>query len=274
MGVRYCRPSDIVTGLASISTASGTPSSDPHYGLAALYDNDPACPCKFTDDPVVAVRLIFDFTTAQHIDGFLLPSHNLDASLAVRLQANTTSSWGSPPLDQAVTIAAKDLDGHSKRPWVNLSGLGTHTYRYWSLYVPANTVAPKLGEAVFVAEWRTFTRGIRWDVKRAVDRAFVPSLVTAYGVKSYYRTNVKADRVIGTVVGADGDLTDIRTLLDDAGGPCAGFAFVLDDTVTSDGGLYVRCTEGMAAAHTVEWVGHELWPFPIEFEELARGLPL
>lgn len=274
MGSRYCLPSDIVTGAATITAVAGTVDTDAHYGLAALHDENPACPCKFTDSPVVAVRLVYDFGSPQHLDGFLLPSHNLDSSLAVRFQGNTTSSWGAPPLDRAVTIVAKDRDGHSKRPWVDLSGLATHTYRYWSLYVPANSVAPKLGETLLVAAWRTFSRGIRWDLKRGVDRLALPSLTTAYGVKRYYRTDAKGDRIVGTVLGRETDLAAIRELMDDAGGPCSGFAFVLDDTTTSDGGLYVRCAESMAARHAAEWVGYDKFPFPIEFEELSRGLPL
>lgn len=274
MGTLYCRPSDVVTANATITATAGTVDTDPHYGLAALSEGDPACPCKFTDDPAVAVRLVYDFGTPQRLDGFLLPSHNLDADLDVRVQGNTSSSWATPPLDEGLTILAADPDGHSKRPWVDLSTLGTHTYRYWSLFIPANSVAPKLGETLLIAQWRTFSRGIRWDLRRAVDRGFIPSLVTAYGVQSYYRTNVKADRISGAVLGRTADLTAVRELLDDAGGPCAGFAFILDDTILSDGGLYVHCSEAMAAKHEATWVGAEKFPFPIEFEELSRGIPL
>jgi hypothetical protein len=145
MSVRYCLPSDIVTGDAVITADAGTVDTDPHYGLTALHDGDPACPCKFTDSPAIAVRIVYTFAAPQRLDGFLLPSHNLDAGLDVRVQGNVAPAWGGPPLDQALTILAADRDGHSKRPWIDLSVLAAHTYQCWSLYVPANSVAPKLG---------------------------------------------------------------------------------------------------------------------------------
>jgi hypothetical protein len=71
------------------------------------------------------------------------------------------------------------------------------------------------------------------------------------------------------VLGSDGDLSEIRELLDDAGGPCEGFAFVLDDTILSDGGLYVHVVEAIAGAHEADWAGYNKHPFPIGFEELS-----
>lgn len=276
MSFRYCRPSDIVTGDATITVPAGTVSADSNYGLASLYDGNPARPCKFTGSPVVAVAILFDYGAPQRVDGFVMPAHNLDAAQDVRFQGNAVDAWGAPSVDAAVPIVADDLDGHSSQPWVDVTaqaGYTTAGYRYWRLYIPAGSANPELGEAILVSQWRAFSRELRADLVRTVARGYISSLETSYGVRSYYDQTVKQAQIVGTFLGRDADLTDVRALLDDAGGPVLPFVVIVNSTVQTQGGLLVRCAPSMAQ-HSVGWYGDDKQPFPVEFHEVSRGLPL
>jgi hypothetical protein len=271
MASRYCRPSDIVTSSATVTVAEGTESTDAHYQRASLYDRDPAVPMKFTTAD--AARLVFDFGSAQQIQAAFIPQHNFEAGLAVRLQGNTAASWGSPAFDAVFTISAKDRDGHVKRPWLNLSVLSP-SYRYWSLLVPSGSVAPQIGEAILVETLRQFVRPLTFGVSRVVARGYIASLETEYGVKSFYDQNVKQWKYVSAIYGTTADLQSMHDLMDDCHGPVYPFAFVLDDSVESDGGCYVRCSEAMCQAWEHKKVGGGTYEMPLEFEELSRGLPL
>jgi hypothetical protein len=278
MRYRYCLPSDIVTGNATITAPLGTVSTDPNYGLASLHDGNPAKPLKFTNSPAIATAILFDFGAAQRLDGIVIPAHNLSAGLAVRFQGHTSNSWGSPTLNAALTVAAADKDGHSKRPWVDLTavaGYATSGFRYWRLYIPATSSVPiQLGEVCLVKQWRTWTNGLRFDDEQTIERRYIPALETAYGVKTYYDMNVKQTRVRGTVVGGTADYDALKDLVDDAGGPVQPFVVVLNDEVLTDGGCLMRCAEGLSQALSATWQAHDLLNLPVEFIEVSRGLPL
>jgi hypothetical protein len=278
MGFRYCRPSDLVASLATITAPLGTVSTDPNYDLTALVDGNPAKPCQFVSggSPEPACAILFNFGSPQRVDGIAVPSHTFEAGLDVRVQGNAADAWGGPSLDAPLSIAAADLDGHSSQPWADLTTLAGYTtsgFQYWRLYIPSNSVAPQIGQVVLVRQWRTFARGIRWDVVPAVERRYIPALETAYGVRTCYDMEVKQTRITGIVVGDAEDLLDVRRLLDDAGGPVRPFVVILDDTDPAQGGLLVQCGDTMLR-HAAEWYGRETRPFPVEFVEVSRGLPL
>ena len=282
MGTRYCRHTDILTSFSAVTLASGTASDDPNYNLDALSDFDLSKPLKLVDgSPIEAVRVTWDHGEATRVDGFLLPKHNLDASLAVLIQRNDTDDWsGSPAPSQsvAVTIAAvrPGAPGHSRSPWVDLTtaaGYDVGGFRYTSLYVPVNSVAPRL-KAFLVAQWRTFEHGLLGtSVVVGHRRGFIPSVTTAYGVESYYDQNVVQRTVKGMLYANPTDWQSMQDLTDDCSGCVYPFGFVLDDTVTDDGGLLVRMSESMAAGLSADYEGPALRPVNLDLVEVSRGLP-
>ena len=277
MRYRYCLPSDLVTGTATITAPLGTVSTDPHYGLASLHDDNPAKPCKFTDAPAIASAILFDFGAAQRLDGILIPSHNFDTSLAVRFQGHTSSDFTTPSLNALMTIAAGDKDGHSKRPWLNLTSKAGYTvagYQYWRLYISANSVAPQLGEVCLVKQWRTWENGIRFDDALTIERVFPEPLETPMGVELAYRMDAKRTRIRGVVVSDSADYAALKDLIDDAGGCYGAFALILDDVVVSDGGCLVGCSKEMVKAFEATWLASTVQQLPVEFVEKSRGLPL
>lgn len=278
MGTRYCRYTDILQTFTSVTLASGTASSDTNYDLTALSHVDLAKPLKLVDASPVAVRITWDHGAATRVDGFLMPKHNLDASLAVLFQRNASNSWSTPTQSVAVTISADrpGNPGHSRSPWVDLTtaaGYSVGGFRYSSLYIPANSVNAKI-KAFLVAQFRTFTRGISGKtVVVGHKRGYIPAITTAYGVTTYYDQNVVERTVKGTLTASPTDWQSMQDLADDCSGCVNPFVFVLDDTVTDDGGLLVRMTESMAAGLAAEYVGTQIRPVNLDLTEVSRGLP-
>lgn len=282
MGTRYCRYTDILQTFSSVTLASGTASTDPNYDLTALSDLDLAKPLKLVDgSPVEAVRVVWDHGAATRVDGVLLPKHNLDENLAVLFQRNATDDWdGSPGPTQSVALSIKadrpGNPGHSRSPWVDLTteaGYSAGGFRYSSLYIPVNTVAPKL-KAFLVGQWRVFDHGLLGtSVVVGHNRGYIPAITTAYGVKSYYDQNVVQRTVKGTLYASPDDWQELQDLADDCSGCVNPFVFVLDDAVVDDGGLLVRMSEAMAAGLTAEYRGPDLRPVTLDLVEVSRGLP-
>ena len=278
MGTRYCRYTDLLRTFSSVTLASGTASADTNYDLTALSDLDLAKPLKLIDASPVAVRITWDHGSATRVDGLLLPKHNLDASLAVKIQRNATNSWATPTQDVAVTISADrpGSPGHSRSPWVDLTtatGYSAGGFRYSSLYVPAGAANAKL-KAFLVSQWRTFERGLSGKtVVLGHARGFIPAIKTAYGVESYYDQNVVQRTVKGRLNATPTDWQSVQDLADDCSGCVNPFAFVLDDTVTDDGGLLVRMSQQMAAGLSAEYECVRRRPVQIALEEVSSGLP-
>jgi hypothetical protein len=282
MGTRYCRSTDLLTTFSSVTLAAGTASTDPNYALASLSDLDLSKPLKLVDgSPVGDVRITWDHGSATRVDGFLLPKHNLDENLAVLFQRNATDDWdGSPGPSQSVALSIKAVrpgnPGHSRSPWVDLTtepGYSAGGFRYSSLFIPSNSVAPKL-KAFLIAQWRVFDHGLLGtSVVVGHGRGFIPAIKTAYGVTTYYDQNVVQRAVKGQLYATPDDWQELQDLADDCSGCVSPFAFVLDDTVTDDGGLLVRMSESMAAGLSAEYRGPDVRPVTLDLLEVSRGLP-
>lgn len=275
--MKYCRPSDIITSQAVFSAVTGTVSTDADYGIPSLYDGNPAKPLKFTDSPVVAIRLVADLGTATRVDGLALPNSNIDAGLVMRAEQNATDVWTSPSVSVNMTMGTRHLDGHRASPWADFttaSGYSTGGYRYVSLYVPVNSAAPKLGELLIMARLREFSRYATFGGNKVALRRYVESLETEYGAVRILSRRIKQRCFTVTVRGSDTDYDDLQALGDDCDGRAHAFFIAADGSVKTDGGLYVRFTSQAAAklAATEEWF--DVNPFSVDIEEVSRSLPL
>jgi hypothetical protein len=279
MGTLYCRPSDLVTALATWSVASGTLSTDPNYNLTALVAHNPALPVKFTDTPGVATAIVGDFASAHRVDGVLFPHHNFATSAAVRVQFNDTNVWTAPSVNAALTVSAArpGSPGHSRSPWIDLrsvAGYKTAGYRYCRIYIPAQTAAPQLAGFALVGVWRVFDGHVEKEPTLSHNRAWVQSLTTAAGVTSYYERNVVQRPIAGRMFCFGTDWQDWKDLADDAGGPVRPFPFVLDADVKDDGGQLMRFSDETAGALAITAITPDQGWFGFTLEEVSRGLPL
>jgi hypothetical protein len=271
-----CRPSKIVTArYVSLSLASGTESAT--HPLTRLIDHrNPANPFWAVDSPVVAVRAVWDHGEDVRIDAVSLAKHNLDAGLAVRVQRNGANDWADPAQDVALAIAAAHEDGHSTSPWCDLAAAAGYRptgYRYTSLYVPVNSVAPRLGGLAFIEQFEVMDPHFEKDLRLGERRPIIWALETEANVRSYYRRRIRERYVRGHGLPTDAEMQRWRAIWRETEGGYAPFVIILNDTVTTDGALMVRCSE--ATNEAFEWgEDHPLAkPIALEFDELSRGLP-
>lgn len=183
----YQRSSDNVAPNATITVQSGTP--DTAYPPANLVDLNPAKPAKIDD---TAGAWLFDFGAAQRIDLVALIHHDFAGegevvTNNVKIQANTSDSWGSPAFEAVFSIPAWQGTGSRLwpiNPWLNLtteSGYSTTGWRYWRLVIADNSQNLELGEIWMSQTIRQLDPDIRWGATRTTRKLDVEHR-TAYGV--------------------------------------------------------------------------------------------
>jgi hypothetical protein len=274
--LKYARPSDIITSTFTWSAAAGTISTDPLYGLSALYDGKMARPLKFTDSPVVAVRVVGDAGSARRVDGMALPNSNIPAGTVMKAQMGSDPTFATFAVSVDVTMGAYGLDGHSASPWadfVSASGYTTGGYRYVSWYVPVTSNVQWLGELLVFSNLRQFSVWPQFG-NRGASHPFLENLYTEYGVRRVIKRLIKQRRVVYPFKGTDADFDDLQALVEDSGGVAEPFFLVANSNVNTDGGLYGRLTPDTAQMvdGSEEWF--DLTNFTIAFEEDSRSLPL
>lgn len=242
-----------------------TPSSaDAAYPVANLYDSNPAKPFKLD---ATAGNIVFDFGSAVAIQLAAIVHHNLDAALDVRLQGNASNAWGAPSLDQAVTIPPDEADGFPVNPWVDLTG-GSHTFRYWRLVFPTNSVPVQIGQLWLGAAKRSLVNNIQWGFAEKVDRRLIEH-VTDYGVSTIYDLGAKVKSWSPTVRTTDAGIAAIEQWWDACHGRALPTLVVLDPAV-NDARL-VRFTEP-AREITRQYLQDHVIQFGLR--EVSRGLVL
>jgi hypothetical protein len=281
--LRYARPSDIITSLATI-TASGTVNSDPNYGLSALYDLNPAKPLKF--DTAGPIRIVYDMGSARRMDAFSLPNSNLAAATNCVVALNATDSWAAPTVQTSLVTGADHLDGHRASPWADfttVSGYSASGFRYCSLFVPAQSTNIKIGETPIIGNLRQFDHEPRWGGTKGALRKYLNALETETGVVRVNRRRLKQRTYTFDIKGGTPDYEALQALCDDAGGLALPWFFCPDDAVKTDLGLYVRFTPESAARLLAQ---EEFFYLPtsanrgivtnmtVDVVEVSRSLPL
>lgn len=119
----FTLPSDNIAGTGTI-----TPSTeDATYPKAGFYDLNPAKPFKMTS---TTGNIVWDFGDATKVDIFSIIHHNLAAGLEVRFQGNASDSWGSPSVNQALTIPSYDADGFPVNIFQDMTSHSSRTFRF------------------------------------------------------------------------------------------------------------------------------------------------
>jgi len=66
----------------------------------------------------------WDFGSAKDVKAFVLKYHNFSAGATVKIQANSSDSWSSPPVDETLSI----VSGQMQKMWDS-----AQSYRWWRL---------------------------------------------------------------------------------------------------------------------------------------------
>lgn len=69
--------------------------------------------------------IVFDLGAAYDVSYIVIFGHNITSSATVKIQANSSDSWTTPPVDETITVADVMIYHFST----------DETYRYWRLYI-------------------------------------------------------------------------------------------------------------------------------------------
>lgn len=245
-----------------------TPSSeDASYPKAGLYDSNPAKPFKFT---ATTGNIVFDFGSATSLDLVAIIHHNLTAALAnVKIQGNATDAWGAPSLDQAITIPAYEQDGFPVNPWLDLSGIGSRSFRYWRLsFGTANAAIIQLGQVWLGGTKRSLTKNIQWGFQESADRRIIEH-ETDYGVATIYDLGSKVLSWEPTIITTAAGLTEFKTWWDACHGRALPTLVILDPAVNES-----RLVRWSQPVRTVEHRYANVKVIQFGLREVSRGLVL
>jgi len=270
--LQYIRPSDNPVGalLASAFTVESG-GEDGAFPAENIGDLNVAKPAKLTS---TSGRWEIDLGSAQEINLVALIHHNFDAGLGVRIQGNSVAAtWGAPPLDEAITIPAFDLDRFSVNPFVDLTGVSPRTFQYWAVeIVGANTEFPALGQVILSGALRSFGRNVLFE---SSEGEILPARAntTDLGVPWAYRLGSKwRTRNASFFRGDSGvDFADFLSLVRDANGIAQAWLEIPDPAVND--ARWVRFGgDSVTAARQRLGSRRDRWPWVTE--EVSRGLTL
>lgn len=261
----YGHASDNITPAATVTVQTGT--AQAQYGPEKLVDRNPANPAKLVE---TSGAFLFDFGSAARVDWVLLPMHNLDAGLSVRIQGNATDSWGSPTLNTTIVIPTYREDGFPVACWKDLTGVagyGTGGFRYWRLWIEGvNTAAVAIGEFLMFSHKRTLDPNISWGETQEEERKLVEQS-TDYGVKNIYDLGTTGRIWMGDLDSPDLQRAAVQTWWRDARGRAQPFGIVPDGTVNE--AAFVRFADTKLG---VQLASYDRNSIRIGFEEVSRGL--
>lgn len=246
-----------------------TPSTeDSEYPVENLYDSNPARPFKFT---ATTGTVEFDFASPVSIELVALIHHNLDNGLAsVQIQANSSASWGAPPLNENIVIPSKELDGFGKNPFVDLSEI-TNTYRYWRLsFGSTNSAIIQLGQLWMGGTKRTLLHNVLQGTAETVTRQLIEH-ETDYAVNMIYDLGSKV-KSWNMAMGTDDEgKAQLENWWDACHGRALPFIWILNPDIND-----ARMVRWAEPARTITYMaGASDWHnIQFSLRELSRGLIL
>jgi hypothetical protein len=258
---KYSLPGDdIAATYATVVTASA---EDPDYLAVNIASGSPSRPAKLT---TTSGWFVYDFGVAVNIAAVALIYHNLDAGLAVTIQANVADAWGAPPVSQALTIPAHHEDGWPVSPWALIAG--SPSYRWWRLNITGvNSLTIAIGRWVLVGALRQLTEDVLWGEEEREEHTIVEQR-TELGIETIYDLGGKRRHFSGEFGILNTSAATLQSLYRSAKGRTLPWLLV-PDTAVNDA-WFVRFEESQFS-RTRETYNHNRIPFRVQ--ELARGLP-
>lgn len=264
----YSLPSDDL--LAAFNPTITASAEDPAYPVSNWAFRYPAHPSKMLTD---TGDWVFDFGAPANVAAFALIYHNFDEGLLVKLQWNSSNSWGAPVGEQIIPIPAATEDGYSVSPWIEVTG--SPTYQFWRLVIsgsPGNSQALMLGRPYFSGALRDLgdVEGIGQDVRWGVQELEEQNLIehrTEIGVEHIYDIGDARGRFDGELALYDSTAAALISLARSARMRVFPWLLIADTAVNK--ARMVRFVENRWQ-RTRETINHNIFPFSVQ--ELARGL--
>jgi hypothetical protein len=266
----YQHPDD---NLADDATAITPSTENSLYPIENVYDKDPSKPFRML---AVTGNIVWEFTSPENVDLLFIHGHNLEQNLEVRLQANSSNSWGAPPLNQLITIPEWELDENGERSvdaFLDLTSITPRSYAFWRLVVVgSNPSFVSLGEVWLGETKRSLNVDILYDVEEKVRKSVIQH-VTEYDTDLFYRLGVKIKHFEAEIQALTPTaLKSLRDWWDSCDGPYAPTP-VYYDTEADDvyGPVMVRF---MDAERTDSHKFPNITNVKLIFKEASRGVVL
>ncbi len=266
----YARAINNVAPNAIVTINTGT--EDPDFLIAGaapapIADLNPAKKKAFTG---VTGSLVYDFTVAQLLNGVAIIHHNLTAGLLdVSIQGNATDSWGSPTLDVDFVIPAVDADGFRINPWLDLSGEGSKTFRFWRIVVAtANGANVAYGQILLLDALFKPIHNVKTNADEDEDHPIIEHR-TDFGVSAVFDYGIRSRQLSGTILTTTAEADIWRETQRQARGRARAFFFARDRDVND--AMFVRFTR---TKYGRKLRSHEIHVLPFSVQEVSRGLPL
>ena len=269
----YTHPVDELAGLSTVTVQTGTAPTG--YGPTLLIDHNPAKVAKIS---AVTGAWQGQWGSNQAPKICSIIHHDFDAGANVRIQFDSTPTWGAPAFDQAITIPAWKGTGTRRwptTPWVDLTlnaNWNITGWLYWRLVVTSNSQNLELGQIYLSSSLRrvgtplTKEGGIAFGYTETPRRPVVEN-VTSCDVQTIYTKGTRIFSFAGALRTIDSVMPGFKEQWEDAGGMAEPFLFIPDGDVNE--------------AYYVRWAGDNK-PFtrnfsdqndlPWDLREVGRGL--
>lgn len=260
----YALPLDDLTQGDSV-TVSAEANEESAYGAVQLIAEGPARPAGITADNG---RWIIDAGAPISPVAAAALYHNIDAGTGtMRLEANSSDSWGSPPWTQDFVVPSATEDGWSVSPWMFLEG--SPSYRYWALAVDGpNSIDPiRVGRLMLLGTLRQMQNDVRWGVIEEEEHHILEH-ATDLGIETIYELGGKRRRFSGEFALDNSTSNEFITLCRSAKSRLTPWLLIPDETVND---AWIVRFEEPRWARTREIIDHNIFPYRVR--ELARGLP-
>jgi hypothetical protein len=271
--------SDEVARLATITVESGAVVSpvDPDYAPASLVDDNPAKVAKIDD---TSGAWLFEYASAQRIDLAALIHHNFDEStgspgVSVRLEANTSNSWGAPPFSATFTIPPWFSVGTRRwpvNPWLDLTqatGYTTTGYRYWRLVVDGNSQDLQLGEVWFGSQIRRFEpNDLKWGLTPGAHKPQIENR-TSFEISTTYSRGTTVWRQEADLMADDTLAAELERHWYDVEGRARPWLLIPSGPIDDDRAYLVRYA---TTDRQMQWNWENANDMRLAFQEVGRGL--
>lgn len=268
--MQYALRSDDITTLLAWSVETGTEVTG--YEATHIGTDVIARPAKLEEQ---AGAWLADATGRpggkQRVDAIVLPMHNLDAALEVRLQGNATDSWGGPTFNQQITIPAYRADGFPPGAFLDITGLSGYTsagFEYWRVVVVGTNTNPVALKVKLLAQLQTLDPNISWGQVETEERKIIEH-ETDYGVSSVYDLGVTRRQLLGDLDSPDLQRAAMRTLWQGTSGRAYPFVLIPDPDVND--AWFVRFLDTKLDV-TLNLIDRNA--IRVGFQEVSRGLVL
>lgn len=265
--MRYARYDDLIRPDWTLTT--GTAQSSDYDVTNLSGEPDPSLPCWITG---TSIDVRSDLGIAYDLAAVALINHTFDAALNVRFQANSSSSFTSPAVDEAFTIETAYSDGFACHALIDLTALAAH-YRYVRIYnASANSRTVAIGDVVLVSEWRTLDPSIAHAYQRPQTH-YVSRQTSKRGVQSVYDLGSRSRQLLGKLNAiAPGDLDTVMDWRDEQHQSARPMLIQLDEHSTSRRGREPYLARFIQATAVPISQFHEIaYDLEMQFEELGGG---